>query len=57
MRDGEPMRYFPIGAQAACHIPLRVVEDLPPETQLAVHVAAPESGAGTIVVDIGIIES
>lgn len=57
MRGGEPMRYFPIGAQAACHIPLRVVEDLPPHTELAVHVAAPENCAGTIVVDIGIIES
>jgi len=57
MRGGEPMRYFPIAAQGACHIPLRVVEDLPPHTELAVHVAAPENGAGTIVVDIGIIES
>jgi len=56
-RDGEPMRYFPIGAQAGCHIPLRVVEDMPPDTELAVHLAAPENAAGTIVVDIGIIES
>ncbi len=57
LRDGEPMRYFPIGAQAACHIPLRVVEDMAPDTELAVHLAAPENCAGTIVVDIGIIES
>ncbi len=57
MRDGEPMRYFPIGAQGACHVPLRVVEDLPPDTELAVHLAAPEQATGTLVVDIGIIES
>jgi len=57
MRGGEPMRYFPIGAQAACHVPLRVVEDLAPDTELAVHVAAPDGAAGTIVVDVGIIES
>jgi len=57
VRGGEPMRYFPIGAQAACHVPLRVVEDLSPDTELAVAVAAPEGAAGTIVVDIGIIES
>jgi len=57
VRGGEPMRYFPIGARASCHVPLRVVEDLPPDTELAVHVAAPADAAGTIVVDIGIIES
>ncbi len=57
MRDGEPMRYFPIGARGACHVPLRVVEDLPPDTELAVHLAAPERATGTLVVDVGIIES
>ena len=57
VRDSEPMRYFPIGAQGACHVPLRVVEDLSPDTELAIHVAAPDGTAGTIVVDVGIIES
>jgi len=57
VRGGEPMRYFPIGAQGACHVPLRVVEDLPPDTELAVQIAAPEGATGTLVVDIGIIES
>jgi len=51
------MRYFPIGARAACHVPLRVVEDLAPDTELAVLLAAPEQVTGTLVVDIGIIES
>ncbi len=57
VRGGEPMRYFPIGARGACHVPLRVVEDLPPDTELAVQIAAPEQTEGTLVVDIGIIES
>jgi len=57
VRGGEPMRYFPIGAQGACHVPLRVVEDLAPDTELAVQVAASEQVTGTLVVDIGIIES
>ena len=28
IRDGVPMRYFPIGAKGDVHVPLRVVEDL-----------------------------
>ena len=28
MRDGVPMRYFPIGAKCDVHVPLRVVEDI-----------------------------
>jgi len=34
-----------------------VVEDLPPDTELAVQIAASEQATGTLVVDIGIIES
>ncbi len=33
MRRGQPLRYFPIGAKSAVHVPLAVVEDLDPETQ------------------------
>jgi assimilatory nitrate reductase catalytic subunit len=55
VRDGEPMRYFPIGAQAATHVPLRVVEDLLAETQLEVHLAA-GVGAGMVVIDVGLVE-
>ena len=56
MRDGTPMRYFPIGAKAATHVALRVVEDLLSETRIELHVAAPEELAGTLVVDLGIVE-
>ncbi|OBI89601.1 hypothetical protein [Mycobacterium asiaticum] len=56
MRDGAPMRYFPIGAKGAVHVPLRVVEDLLADTVLEVFVAAPDGLSGTVVVDIGLVE-
>jgi len=56
VRDGAPMRYFPIGARGSVHIPLRVVEDLDGGTVLELYVAAPEGAAGTIVVDLGLVE-
>jgi hypothetical protein len=56
MRDGAPMRYFPIGAKAAVHVPLRVVEDLLADTVLEVFLAAPDGLSGTVFVDIGLVE-
>jgi assimilatory nitrate reductase catalytic subunit len=56
VRDGEPMRYFPIGARSATHVALRVVEDLLAETRIELHVAAPDGAAGQIVVDLGLVE-
>jgi assimilatory nitrate reductase catalytic subunit len=56
MRDGKPMRYFPIGARDGVHVPLRVVEDLISDTQIELHVAAPEGCAGIVVVDFGLVE-
>ncbi|OBA70689.1 molybdopterin oxidoreductase [Mycobacterium sp. 1554424.7] len=56
MRDGAPMRYFPIGAKDAVHVPLRVVEDLIADTVLEVFVAAPDGLSGTVFVDIGLVE-
>jgi assimilatory nitrate reductase catalytic subunit len=55
MRDGVPMRYFPIGAEAGTHVSLRVVEDLLADTRLELFVAAPE-GPVQIVVDLGLVE-
>ncbi len=55
-KNGAPMRYFPIGAKAVTHVPLAVVEDLFPETKLEIFFAAPEGMAGTVVLDIGLME-
>ena len=56
MRDGQPMRYFPLGAKADTHVALAVVEDLMSGTQVEARVAAPEGVQGTIVLDIGLVE-
>jgi assimilatory nitrate reductase catalytic subunit len=56
VRDGQPMRYFPIGAKSGLHVTLRVVEDLDGGTALEVHLAAPDGLAGTVVVDLGLVE-
>ncbi|GAB7190506.1 hypothetical protein NUM3379_12120 [Kineococcus sp. NUM-3379] len=56
LRDGVPMRWFPVGARGAVHVPLRVVEDLEAPTVLEVRVAAPEGCTGTFVLDLGLVE-
>lgn len=56
MRAGKPMRLFPVGAKAAMHVPLAVVEDIFPETVLELYVAAPPGVAGELVVDLGLME-
>ena len=56
MRDGQPMRYFPIAAKGAEHVPLAVVEDIFPDTRLEVFFAAPSGVQGTLVIDIGMLE-
>jgi assimilatory nitrate reductase catalytic subunit len=56
VRDGRPMRYFPIGAKGDVHVPLRVVEDLLGDTRLEVQLAAPDGVTGTVVIDLGLVE-
>lgn len=56
VRDGAPMRWFPIGAKADTHVALRVVEDLLADTRVELHVSAPEGVSGTVVVDLGLVE-
>ncbi len=56
VRDGVPMRWFPIGAKSDTYVPLRVVEDLLADTRLELHVAAPDGLTGTVVIDLGLVE-
>jgi hypothetical protein len=55
-QDGQPMRYFPVGAKAGVHMPLRIIEDLDGGTALDLQLAAPEGVTGTVVVDLGLTE-
>ena len=56
MRDGKPMRYFPIGARGDVHVPLRVVEDLDSGTAVELYLAAPDGVTGAVVIDLGLVE-
>jgi len=56
MRDGVPMRYFPIAAKGSEHVSLAVVEDIEPESRLEVFFAAQADAHGSLVVDIGLLE-
>ena len=55
-RNGTPMRYFPVGAKGAVHVPLAVVEDLSPESRVEVLVAAPKDLKSSVLIDIGFVE-
>jgi hypothetical protein len=50
------MRYFPIGAKGAVHVPLAIVEDIEPEAKLELLVGAPEGAAGSVLLDLGLVE-
>ncbi|MGV9826437.1 MULTISPECIES: molybdopterin oxidoreductase [unclassified Gordonia (in: high G+C Gram-positive bacteria)] len=56
MHDGEPVRYFPIPAQGATHIPLRLVADFLEGAELSLTLAAPTSASGTVIIDLGLVE-
>ena len=56
VRDGVPMRYFPIGAKGDVHVPLRVVEDLEPGTTIELHAAGAAGVSGVVVIDLGLVE-
>ena len=56
MRDGVPMRYFPMGAKDGVHVPLRVVEDIEGGSVVELQLVAPLGVTGTVVVDLGLVE-
>jgi len=56
VRDAEPMRYFPLGAKSAMHVSLALIEDLMPDSQIEIHLAAPIATHGTLILDIGLME-
>ena len=56
MKDGKVFRIFPIGAKAAVHVPLAVVEDLFPESKVECSSPPRKGVGGHVVLDIGLIE-
>ena len=55
-RDGQRMRYFPIGAKSAIHVPLAVLEDLSPGSVVELLAAAPQGTTASVVLDVGFME-
>lgn len=55
-RQAKPMRYFPVPAKGAVHVPLAVVEDLAPQTVLEALVAGPAGVRSSLLLDIGFVE-
>jgi assimilatory nitrate reductase catalytic subunit len=56
VRDGVPMRYFPIGAKGDVHVPLRVVEDIEGGSMIELQLIAALGVNGHVVVDLGMVE-
>ena len=54
MQNGKVMRYVPVAAGSATHVPLAIVDELRPGTEVSVAVAAEE--LGTLILDVGILE-
>jgi hypothetical protein len=56
LRGKQTLRLFPVGAKSAVHVPLAIIEDLEPESELELRVGGPEGLEGVIVVDMGLME-
>lgn len=54
--NGRAMRYFPVGAKAAVHVALAVVEDLAPGSLIELLAGAPQGKTAQVVLDIGFME-
>lgn len=54
MAGGKAMRYFPVGAKGAIHVPLAVVEDISPGT--GVEILAAGTVGSSILLDVGFVE-
>lgn len=55
-RDKKSIRLFPVGAKEAVHVPLAIVEDMDPESELELCIGAPEGLDGSLVIDMGLLE-
>ena len=56
VRDGVPMRYFPMGAKGEVNVPLRVVEDIEGGSVIGLQLFAEAGVNGSVVVDLGMVE-
>ena len=54
LREGQARRYVPVAAGGAIHVPLAIVEELQPGTEITITAAA--EGWGKLILDVGFLE-
>ncbi len=54
LKDGKAMRYVPVAAGGTIHVPLAIVDELQPGTEISIAAAA--EGSGKLILDVGILE-
>lgn len=54
--NGRAMRYFPVGAKGATHVPLAVLEDISPGTEVEILIAGPAGASSSVLIDAGFVE-
>ena len=54
LKDNKAMRYVPVAAGGTIHVPLAIVDELQPGTEISIVAAA--NGSGKLILDIGILE-
>ncbi len=55
-REGQAMRYFPVGAKGSIHVALAVLEDLSPGSAIELLAAGPQGMKSSVIVDVGFME-
>ena len=55
-RDGKPMRLFPCGGKSGIHVPLAFIDDILPDSELELVIAAPEGLTAKVMIDLGFVE-
>jgi hypothetical protein len=53
---GKAMRYFPVGAKGAIHVPLALLEDISPGTEVEILIAGPAGLTSSVMIDVGFVE-
>ena len=54
LKDGKAMRYGPVAARDAIHVPLALVDELQPRTENSIAAAA--EGSGKLILEVDILE-
>lgn len=54
--NGKPMRLIPCGGKSGIHVPLAIIDDLPPDSLIELAIGAPEGLSAQVMIDMGFVE-